>query len=400
MSPEGNEIRKTAGFLFIIVLLMPFMVQTGSNISTYDDNQPLKFTLAQYTPHAPITIGADSDFDDAGFSGLGTEEEPYLLENVEINTTVTAVSIMDSRAHFIFRNCLFLSLENGILLFNVTNGVFEDCIIQANTAGISATGCEWITIDRCEIILASRGIQGISFHRSTVRDCNIHHNSYGIDLTSGNHTRIEDSTFYSNTYTGVQLFQGTVNVTVFSNNFCWNGDRAFGEVYSVRNALDRGENNTWTANRWSDYEGGGGYDVAGGAGSVDPFGSLISDIDDPYIDGPDDIRYDEGDTGNWLNWNATDVYPTEMILFVNSVQIETRNWLTETFWFQADGFPLGSHNITVQYFDAAGNSASDEVWISVMISVFGGEGTEYVLYASMASIVCVAVLLLAIKRMR
>ena len=89
-----------------------------------------------------------------------------------------------------------------------------------------------------------------------------------------------------------------------------------------------------------------------------------------------------------------------MIIYLNGAEMYSEQWVTELFWLQVDGFPLGSHNITIQYFDAAGNTVSDEVWVSVMISVFGGEGTEFVLYATLASILCVFVLMVAIKRMR
>ncbi|MCK5239282.1 MAG: right-handed parallel beta-helix repeat-containing protein [Candidatus Thorarchaeota archaeon] len=398
---EGKEIRKVIGGLFIVaVLLLPYIFPIGITNSVAEKTEITRtFSLAQYTPLSPLSITQDIDFETAGFTGTGTEGDPYVLESVSINATQDAISITGTSSFFIIRNSRIQAGNIGITLQNVSNGLLENCEIQAFSRGLFISNGDSITVDDCEFIQAATGIQAFRYDNGLITDSVFHHNDYGVDITSSNNTRIEDSTFFANDDTGLRLLENTFNITVFSCNFGWNGNRLLGLLGVTTNAHDRG-NNTWISNRWSDYDGDGSYNIQGSAGSIDLFASLIVDINAPFVEGPDYIRYDEGETDNWLNWNATDVFPAHMIIYLNDAQIFSEQWVTESFWFLVDGFPLGSHNITIQYFDAAGNTVSDVVWVSVMISVFGGEGTEFVLYASLASILCVFVLMVVIKRMR
>ena len=185
---------------------------------------------------------------------------------------------------------------------------------------------------------------------------------------------------------------------MFSCEIGWNGERFLGTMFVENNARDDGFNNSWVSNRWSDFED-IPYAIMGGV-SEDLSASLLVDILLPIVTGPEDLRYDEGDMGNWVSWNATDEYAAEYQILIDDVEAFEGFWLGGVTNISVDNLVLGSHNITIRFIDAAGNSVADEVWVSVMIDIFGGEGTELILYASIASIVSIIVLILVIKKMR
>jgi len=99
---------------------------------------------AGYTIHNPIVIANDSDFANQaafeGWPGDGTEEEPYVIENLNITTDMICISISDTRAFFVISGCFLASISvdhyNGIQLENVTNGLVENLRIQSKSVGV------------------------------------------------------------------------------------------------------------------------------------------------------------------------------------------------------------------------------------------------------------------------
>ncbi|MDF1539153.1 MAG: right-handed parallel beta-helix repeat-containing protein [Candidatus Thorarchaeota archaeon] len=392
---EGLEIRRNIVLLVAAIILIQPLIPQGEKMSAPVREMP--YMQSQYTEQDLIIITSNEEFTDYGFSGTGTEIDPYVLSNVVINSTQTAVSIYSTSAHFIMQDFIVQAGSIGIRLDNVSNGVIEDCEIRASTAGISLSG-ESIIVRNCDISLADTGVWAESLNFGVIEHCTLHHNVQGITYNQGNDSQISYCTYYANTGHGLELSSDASNITVFQNNFGWNGNGISAESLIVSNARDVGVNNTWIANRWSDFTA-LPYVINGGF-SRDLSASLLVDITLPIVTSPDDLRYDEGETGNWLAWNATDEYSADFSLMLDGVQILDDAWLGETYNISVDGLYLGSHNFTIRFVDAAGNSVSDEVWVSVMISIFGGEGTELILYASIASIGSVIVLIILIKRMR
>ena len=397
---EAFRIRKDIVLILVaIILIQPLIPQSARTT-------PLEETIfhggihleSQYTERSSIEITSEADFTDLGFSGEGTESDPYVLDNVIINATQTALSISETSVHFVIQECILYAGYVGIVLNNVSNGVIENCEIRASAAGISLIASDYIIIRNCDISLADIGILADSFDFSIISGCTFHHNEFGIDYVQGNVTQINYCTFYANTEYGLRLSTQSVNITVFQSDFGWNGASLPGGVFLESNTRDDGTNNSWISNRWSDFS--SLPYLIGGGRSRDHSASLLADVIFPLVTSPDDFRYDEGETGHWLAWNATDEFPAEFTLLMDNIEVLTSNWLTETYNISVDGLQLGSHNFTILFFDAAGHSVSDEVWVSVMSSFFGGEGTELILYASLASIGSVIILIILIKRMR
>ncbi len=396
LTSEGLEIRKNIVLIVVAIILIQPLISQSERMSTQVHESG--YVESQNTMRSSIVIASDADFARAGFSGAGTETDPYVLANVFINATQTAIGISDTSAHFVIESSVLHAGHIGIMLTNVRNGIIEDCEIRASTYGIYLFNSEYIIVRNCDISLANFGMWVDSLDFGLISRCTFHSNDGGIRYYQGNDSRIEYCTFYANSGYGIDLSSDSRNITVFQSYFGWNGNWIDGELLVESNARDIGVNNTWISSRWSDFTS-LPYVIDGGA-SRDLSASLLVDITFPIVTSPDDLRYDEGETGNWLAWNATDEYPAYFRLFLDDEEILNSAWLSETFNISVDGLPLGSHNFTIQFSDAAGHSVSDEVWVSVMISVFGGEGTELIAYASMACVGSVIVLMLLIKKMR
>lgn len=81
----------------IIFYFLLFGLMAGISVNTPLETIPssdrssmssYKITInQQFTPHAPISIRSNADFAAQGFSGSGTESDPYRIENLNITVT-------------------------------------------------------------------------------------------------------------------------------------------------------------------------------------------------------------------------------------------------------------------------------------------------------------------------
>ncbi|NHJ14480.1 MAG: hypothetical protein EAX95_12445 [Candidatus Thorarchaeota archaeon] len=122
------------------------------------------------TPHDPIVISSNSDFDTQGWPGDGSPGTPYIIENLAINVTHsdTAISISNTDEHFIVRHCTIQSnstFAQGIVLSSVVNGVLFNNTCLDSYIGILVTGCDGIEVNQNTISNQSRA--AIFFDQST-----------------------------------------------------------------------------------------------------------------------------------------------------------------------------------------------------------------------------------------
>jgi parallel beta-helix repeat protein len=90
----------------------------------------------------PVVITSNTDFDDLGYSGNGTEENPYIIENLRISPNIlddtNCITIEDTTMFFIIRSCVLSTSRDArcISLSNVQNAVIEDCTVSGGDYGI------------------------------------------------------------------------------------------------------------------------------------------------------------------------------------------------------------------------------------------------------------------------
>lgn len=102
-------------------------------------------------------------------------------------------------------------------------------------------------------------------------------------------------------------------------------------------------------------------------------GNIATDTVNVYIDGinpdishPTDILMGEGDVSQILQWTVGDVNPDNYVIYKNGTVISSGSWTVNgTLPMDLSTLTNGIYNITMQVFDAAGNSAFDAVIVEV-----------------------------------
>jgi parallel beta-helix repeat protein len=150
-----NKIRLVLA-LFLIVsfsgnLLVPFNEVMYTEPIIFEDAGKLIELLeniaerATLTSHSQIIIDSNADFITQGWSGNGTVENPYLIENLEIAHDSYSVLIVDTDVFFTIRNCNLTtssSTESCVKFSNINNGILENCTITSSCFGIEVNSSD------------------------------------------------------------------------------------------------------------------------------------------------------------------------------------------------------------------------------------------------------------------
>ena len=151
-------MRRNAILLFIALLPLLLALATATVRAAPAPAQ-------QYTSREPIYIEGDANFTAANgvTGGSGTPDDPYVIEGWQISVTAgAAITIKDTRAHFVVRNCLLTGSASaccyGVKLINVSNGRLEFLNITAMPRSSSAA----IYLDECEnITITFNTVEGV-----------------------------------------------------------------------------------------------------------------------------------------------------------------------------------------------------------------------------------------------
>ncbi len=305
------------GISVVTLILLSLNVVTADvtqTTSNYSEGYP---SLIASTPQESIEITSDYNFTDYGFPGIGTAEDPYVIEGYNITTTdENGIYITETTKHFIIRNCyvdafrmgifiddvvesttaivnntctnnqygIFVQYSDTSIVFNNTckenyyHGIMVDTsgssIIKSNTCtnndvGICLDDSPSSTISNNNCTNNNFGIWlrfDVSY--SSISSNNCTNNNVGIYLCYSNVCVLSYNHLQENSEYGVKLESNGFNV-VHNNNFTDNAYEGSSQAY------DDGFRNTWydtenlEGNYWSDYDGTGNYSIDGSAGSAD-----------------------------------------------------------------------------------------------------------------------------------
>ena len=287
--------RKPKSIIMLFCLSL-FLLSSAlnNNASAYDESL--------LVPSEKIVIHSDDDFETLGFSGSGTEADPYLIENLEIipGTYYNNIDIMNTTKHFIIRNC---HLKNGFIGINIIDAAegtiqilensvevnqkyaiwlenINDAYIAKNTLGpdtllgVRLENCSSVTIT--ENICDDNGGAGIIFANSdhiTVTKNIVKNNEYiGIEFKFSNDSLIAYNQIEYQSEYGIKLSLGSCNNIIHHNNLISNNPGT-----SMPQAYDAGFFNLWydettlEGNYWDDWNGEGNYSILGTANCYDPY---------------------------------------------------------------------------------------------------------------------------------
>ncbi len=167
---------------------------------------------------SPIRINNNSDFMSQataeGWSGNGTQLNPYIIENYDIDAegAGNAIYIGNTTAYFIIRGCEVYNTSyqysapysrgSGITLYNVQNGIVENNILRDNPD--------------------DEGIYLESSSQNSIVNNTIFNDYYGITLYYSSNNKIYDNNISSTGYHGIYLW-GASNNTLLNNSISGGG---------------------------------------------------------------------------------------------------------------------------------------------------------------------------------
>jgi len=353
--------------------------------------------------NSPVTISGNDDFVAQGWPGVGTEEDPYIIADLNIRGNPEGIVIENTDVHFVIRNC---SVETnniddavGIFLVSVKNAVIDDSSAGDAEWGIRLANCSNCEIVDCRVYNSNMGVLFQSVSSSTLLDTTTHECNFGVAVQETEDCSFHSNRIFGNQVVGISLGESTNRCIISGNSIGWN------EAWSVSaNARDNGNQNRWNestqGNEWHDYNDTETYPIAGNASSVDYYPTLLVDTNPPQVNSPDDVSFEYGAEGFAINWSFSDEYPRLIEIITDNTTARTLDWHKDSASYSVDHLPHGVHNCTIRLTDWAGNQVSDTVRVIVMYSIFGGLGTPYVLISSILSVFAVAAVIVVMIKTR
>ena len=203
LSRQKTKLKMIFSFLVLTVLIASIGISIVPSINVNGQN-----SSTGVTNHDPIQIHGNDDFttENGVTGGSGTKNDPYIIENWDIDGTTTriGIQIQYTDAYFTIRNCIIHHGggwdSHGIYLYNVKNGNIENCEIYAFCWGISSF---WgytknIQISSCSIHNNDDGVYLSDSDNARITDCEIYNNGDGVDLSYCSDITIDNCNIYNN----------------------------------------------------------------------------------------------------------------------------------------------------------------------------------------------------------
>ncbi|MFX0155831.1 MAG: NosD domain-containing protein [Candidatus Hodarchaeota archaeon] len=247
-------------------------------------------TIPRSNLHPPILIGSNVDFNSYEFPGNGTQDNPYIIEDLKISASgslTVGISIRNTNYFFIIRNCLVYSDYLGISLIEVAAGtswiINNTCISKSGDGGgivLNQMTNSTIMGNLCINFMQGIHINHVSY--CVIKYNTVENNNYqGINIRISSYNKIINNTVKMTPQHAIALV-GDADWNKIYNNVLINN--SFSETYNIDGRLtgtinsqgfDEGSNNYWydevsnQGNFWSDYQGIGNYSIDGPAGTED-----------------------------------------------------------------------------------------------------------------------------------
>ncbi|MFW9793118.1 MAG: right-handed parallel beta-helix repeat-containing protein [Candidatus Thorarchaeota archaeon] len=347
-------------------------------------------------------ITSDSDILAAGASGSGSSIDPYVLENLTIISSGPCISVSNTSAYFIIKNCNIESFdfEPALILSNVENVQVVQCDITSDDSGITVFESANCSVYDTIIYDCRNGIHLYMTSNFTTTFSRIFDNRRGFLLESSSFCHIVNNSIYSNNGYGVDLRLYSTNNTIFGNSIGWNS----GSYDIDGNVIDQGQYNLFDdgnsqGNAWSHFNGTSPYVIPGGSGSMDSYPQLLEDTDDPVLVTAADIAIDVESSGNILTWVASDEYPHAYGIQIDEGPQVYRTWKGGDIIEDLDSLQVGTYEYSLTLIDGSGNIVTDEVIVTVISFILGGIGTELVMIASGITVAIFVISFVLIKKL-
>ncbi len=239
--------------------------------------------------HDPIVVNGDVGFVEGGFSGSGSFDDPYRIEDYRIDTNSlhrNGVEVHDTSAYFVVQGCVIEADYIGVLVDGAAVGtasVVGNVITgKGDDGGGISLGCDGVSVvnNTCTGFVAG-------LHTNYCVGCEITYNNFSLNIYHGVNLRYSSGNLVAHNVVsgngahGIFIIRDSAGNIIYDNTVYGNsvmGSYDWDNAYSFTVAsqgLDEGTGNSWyfegTGNRWGDYSGSGDYLIDGSAGSVDKY---------------------------------------------------------------------------------------------------------------------------------
>ncbi len=172
------------------------------------------------TPHPPIIIDENNDFETQGWPGEGSVEQPYLISGLNINSTSDgpAISITNTDVHFFIKDCWLTSNDTTVVELNsMSHGRVKNNTILESERGVTALHSYDLTI--FDNLFYSFGWAGVYMENcsiSTLRNNNCTTCFLGLHVEQSNDLYIEDNYCYGG-LGGIDVYFDCEYINIFNN---------------------------------------------------------------------------------------------------------------------------------------------------------------------------------------
>ncbi|MDI6916193.1 MAG: right-handed parallel beta-helix repeat-containing protein, partial [Thermoplasmatales archaeon] len=208
-----GSITLCVSILTLILVLSTLVVVAGNaNVSMVSESKS-ENPSKSLTSHDPICIDGNSNFasqaSSEGWAGDGTINNPYIIENYDINaSSAIGIEIRNTDKYFIIRNCMIhngkSSNKHGIYFYSVQNGKIDNVTSYDNSGGIYLSSSLNNNITNCKCY--NHSDEAIWLWESSdnqITNCACYNNDDGIRLEYSSDNTITNCMVQNNTGDGI-----------------------------------------------------------------------------------------------------------------------------------------------------------------------------------------------------
>ncbi|MGY5876424.1 MAG: right-handed parallel beta-helix repeat-containing protein [Candidatus Thorarchaeota archaeon] len=202
-------------FLLGIMSISPSLVTNTAPVDAVCNLDSIVDVRFSTPLESSYLVESDSDFIGLGATGIGSVDDPFVIENRTFSSTTTCLIIKDTRSHFAIQNCVFTSPYGsngyGIHLYNASNGIIRSCQFFQKVSGLflykgTNTSMEGLVISDCLYY----GIDSFYSNYCNVTDCVLsNNNGAGVVTYRSDYWRFQNTTLSHNGDYGINMHMST-----------------------------------------------------------------------------------------------------------------------------------------------------------------------------------------------
>jgi len=200
--------------------------------------------------HGVITIASDYEFtaDNGVCSGSGTFEDPYVIQGwtIDAGDSRYGIYVHGTTRPFVIRNVEISGAETAATYLSyVRNASIEDCVFEANWAGVVLNFSTFIRITGSTFEQNTDGVHLFFSNSNQILNSTFEKNDTALWLDSSDKNDLWDN-LISSASMGAYLNLGSSGNSILRNAFVDNTHNAFSDGHNIWNDATSG-------NYWSDF---------------------------------------------------------------------------------------------------------------------------------------------------